>query len=876
MNDDSMRIDRRTALSLGAAAVAAGALRIDAASAQEPGEAASPQDPPRSSPLGFASDWSNAPDRVWLGESVWANPMEDWRLEEGRAVCTTAAPGRNVHCLTRQLGKHPQAFETSVVIERVAGERGEVGFEIGIHDEIDDYRGWCLFGKGLRATLATDGTLRLAAKKLEVPGEWRKRRLTLRGEAQGDGYRLTLLCGEAEGEPTHVIALDVDVSHLYGNVALIQNPAVPAPRPGGRGGPGSGGGPNWNARFAFSDWKLSGEKLTGSDEQAFGPILWCMHTVSDSRGADGSVLNLTALLPPLGEAYSEKVTLEADRGNGFEPVAESELDPDAWTATFRVANWPSDKAVPYRVVYQMAKNGGAPERCEYSGTIRPEPKDRPLKLGALTCQYHSAFPYEPLVERLAAHDPDMLYFSGDQIYEGNGGFGIVREPADRAVLNYLRKFYLFGWAFGDVMRDRPTLCIPDDHDVFQGNIWGEGGKPMAKDAGQSAGGYIEPVQMVNVVHRTNCSHHPDLFDPSPVAQGMSVYYGDMVYGRVSFAIVSDRQFKSGPERVNADSRKRADHITDPDFDLAELDAEGLELLGERQEKFLEAWVADWRGADMKVFLSETVFAGAATHHGTFDGFLRADLDSNGWPQTPRNEALRILRKALPLHVNGDQHLATMIHYGIDEPRDGFWSFCTPAISTIYQRWWRPDELGWETKNRPEHGLPNTGQYVDSFGHPTFVYAVGNPDGTGDAKNRYRHAQSRAGGFGIVTIDGKQRTYLCECYRFLGGHPEGEQYPGWPVTIRQSDNDGRTPTYWLPELVVQGISRPVVKVYSGDATGELLYAFRLKDSTFRPHVYAPGTYAVILGEPGKVERSLTGLEAKVEKDDARRIDIGFGR
>lgn len=875
MNDEPTRIDRRTALSLTTAAVAAGALGIRSAPGQEPEAPQPAQDAKPQADRGFVADWSGFPDRIWLGESVWANPMEDWRIEDGNAVCTTAAPGRNVHCLTRQLGKGAGAFETSVVVERVAGERGEVGFEIGVHDEIDDYRGWCLFGKGIRATWSTDGTLRLANRTLEVgKTDWQTARLVVQGKPTDDGrYSVSFTAGADVGDEFHTLGIVREAGEIYGNVALIQNPG-PA-NPGGGAGKGEQG-PKADARFAFSNWKLSGEKVVGSDDQEFGPILWCMHSLSDSRGGEGMVLKLTALLPPLSEAYEKSVILEADRGQGFERLAESELDPDAWTATFRVADWPSDKAVPYRVVYQMKQTRGEPRRCEYGGTIRPQPEGRPLKLGALTCQFYSAFPYGPLVERLASHDPDVLYFSGDQIYEGNGGFGIVREPAEPAILNYLRKFYLFGWAFGDVMRDRPTLCIPDDHDVFQGNYWGEGGRPMVKNAGVSVGGYIEPVRMVNVVHRTNCSHHPDLFDPTPVAQGMSVYYGDMVYGRVSFAIVSDRQFKSGPERVNAESRQRADHITDPDFDLTKLDAPGLELLGERQEQFLEAWVADWRGADMKVFLSETVFAGAATHHGTFDGFLRADLDSNGWPQTPRNRALSILRKGLPLHVNGDQHLATMIRYGIDAPRDAFWSFCTPAISTVYQRWWRPDELGWEIVDRPEHGLPNTGQYVDSFGHPTYVYAVGNPDGTGDPRNRYRNAQSRAGGFGIVAIDRDQRSYLCECYRFLGGHEGGEQYPGWPVTIRQSQNDGRTPTHWLPELVVQGLSNPVVKVYLGDAAGELLYAFRLKDSTFRPHVYAEGMYAVVIGKPGKVERTLGGLEAKPDKDDARKIEISFGR
>lgn len=68
----------------------------------------------------------------------------------------------------------------------------------------------------------------------------------------------------------------------------------------------------------------------------------------------------------------------------------------------------------------------------------------------------------------------------------------------------------FGWAFGDLMRDRPTVCTPDDHDVYQVNLWGEGGKkiPFADWQRYSVtdGGYVQPAEMVNVVHKTQCSH----------------------------------------------------------------------------------------------------------------------------------------------------------------------------------------------------------------------------------------------------------------------------------------------------------------------------------------------------------------------------------
>ncbi len=68
----------------------------------------------------------------------------------------------------------------------------------------------------------------------------------------------------------------------------------------------------------------------------------------------------------------------------------------------------------------------------------------------------------------------------------------------------------------------------------------------------------------------------------------------MTYGRISFAILEDRKFKSGCNgRVPDSGSSRADHITDPDFDVMKADVPGLQLLGQRQEEFLEAWGQNW-------------------------------------------------------------------------------------------------------------------------------------------------------------------------------------------------------------------------------------------------------------------------------------------
>ena len=94
-------------------------------------------------------------------------------------------------------------------------------------------------------------------------------------------------------------------------------------------------------------------------------------------------------------------------------------------------------------------------------------------------------------------------------------------------------------------------------------------------------------------------------------------------------------------------------------------------------------------------------------------------------------------------------------------------------------------------NRPEHGLPNTGEFLDGFGNLVYVYTVGNPE-VGTKRNRYEKAHQKGSGFGLITIDPKKRTYFLESFRFLIDATDGKesnQFPGWPVTIHQKENGG---------------------------------------------------------------------------------------
>jgi hypothetical protein len=708
--------------------------------------------------------------------------MEDWRVVDGAAECQSSGGNRNIHLTTHQLTNPQGVISMSVVVTPVAVDKqdGGAGFRLGVRSDINEYRSNCFARGGIDAGLIA-GKLRVGRKSVVVKPSNKAVAVTLQlnGMPVANAYQLHLTASDAQGNVLAEVSEQVNQDEIAGNVALVCN--YDAQLKAGQG-----------ARYRFSDWSVGGDAFTVSDRHRFGPILWSMYSLSDSRGDDGFVMKISALTGPLGPQDNQLIELYVNKKGDWESLGTAPLDTDAWTATFRVPHWDEQTETPYRLVYRSKNRDGSETDTHHEGTIKANPSGRPLRLGALTCQKDYAFPYQPVANNIIKLDPDLIYFSGDQLYENHGGYGLIRDPAVPAILNYLRKFYMFGWAFREAMRDRPTLCIPDDHDVFQGNIWGEGGAPMTGiDKGASSkGGYREPARMVNVVHRTNTSHHPDVFDPLPCKQGISVYFGDMVYGGVSFAILGDRQFKSGPERVDTGSG-RADHVIDPEFDTSVLDKPGLVLLGDRQEEFLKAWVKDWRGHQMKVLLSQTVWAGVATHHGGFNGYLKADLDSGGWPQTPRDEAIRIIRQGMPLHVNGDQHLTSLTQYGVDDQRDSCWSFCTPAIAAGYPRWWRPDEVGMPHTARPQHGLPDTGQYVDGFGNRVYVYAVGNPE-VGSKKNRYELAHQKASGFGLVTIDTDAKTYLIESFRFLIDPTDGKasnQFPGWPVTIHQRENAG---------------------------------------------------------------------------------------
>jgi hypothetical protein len=365
-----------------------------------------------------------------------------------------------------------------------------------------------------------------------------------------------------------------------------------------------------------------------------------------------------------------------------------------------------------------------------------------------------------------------------------------------------------------------------------------------------------------MVERTQTANLPDPFDPTPVKQGIGVYYTSMNYGRISFAITEDRKFKSAPLPLLP---KEADVFNgwarNLKWDAAKYaDVPGAELLGKRQLDFLSKWVADWSyHADMKVLLSATIFATVATLPKTSntddvvphlkipnigeypkDDKCVADMDSNGWPQTGRNKAVGILRKGFVFHIAGDQHLGTFTKYGLEKWRDSSYAFCVPSIANAWPRRWFPEK---REKPLKEGGEKYTGDFFDGFGNKVTVYAAANP-----CKRKERNLE-KSPGYGIIELNKKNRNITVHCIQET---KEAKEYYGWPITVNQMDCFAKTPTGWLP-TVKSSVENPVIKVYKQNS-GELVYALRIKGNSYDPPVFENTKYILeISSNPGETKK-----------------------
>lgn len=739
--------------------------------------------------------------RTWLGPSYWANRLQDWQLRDGRIECLTGTAGsevRTVALLTREMVQGAKSAHLSVRTGTLTdeGQGGFSGFLIGAGGGQLDYRAAALvqkasgIGGGILCVYESDGRLRFREHSSEghplafadltaddaapasPPGRFAGEDVLLRLDVTPQGanrFELKLTAWNQEGEfLAETRRADVPEADILGGILLVSSP--------GTGGSG--------ARYWFRDLRTGGEKIAAHPSRAAGPIFGTLYSLN------GRVLKLSAQLMPVGDTEAQSARLDyRPRSRGeWRTGPTASLSP-GYTALFRIENWDPSHEWEYRVVYGDAT---------YDGVIRKDPADsdslviahinctiiagrgfegrRPgapeLPVAELLGLYTTKniyFPRTEMFRHVGSHRPDLLVFAGDQLYEGSP---TRRDPSETPVLDYLYKWYLWVWTFRNLTRTTPAILQTDDHDVYHPNLWGNGGR-AAPERDYIRGGYTCSADFVNLVQRTQCSHNPDPYDPTPVDRGITVYYGAFRYGGVSFAVLEDRKFKTTP------------------VEGRELDVHEAELLGRRQEEFLADWAQDWKDVSAKVCLTQTAFASIQT---TPAGRPMNDFDANGYPKPGRDRAMELLREARALVLAGDQHLATLVRHGLDTFTDGVVQFTGPAACSSWQRWFEPAEP------LPNASGPHTGDFTDAFGNKLRVLAVANPKITFAEYRKHRPGidqdlgdrRLKSEGYGIIRVDKKAREFVIECWPWDVDPqaPGARQFVGWPYRLPFDECDGR--------------------------------------------------------------------------------------
>ncbi|MGD2005517.1 MAG: hypothetical protein PVJ91_05850, partial [Flavobacteriaceae bacterium] len=246
-------------------------------------------------------------------------------------------------------------------------------------------------------------------------------------------------------------------------------------------------------------------------------IAFGIYTVSND------VLKLTAQLFPLYPDETREVRLAIQKEGKWEEIATETIHDLGWNTTFRIENWDDTQNIPYRILYG--------NKASYEGLVRAAPTKEEFVLAALSCNSNKdRGDRNHYVNNINELDPDLIFFAGDQSYDHQ---------------EHTAAWLKFGMQFRETFRNRPCITIPDDHDIGQGNIWGENGKKASSMAGNDGGYFFHP-EYIKMVHRSQTNHLPDPYDPTPILQDIPVYYTNFQWGAIDFAILEDRKFKSGP------------------------------------------------------------------------------------------------------------------------------------------------------------------------------------------------------------------------------------------------------------------------------------------------------------------------------------------
>ena len=140
----------------------------------------------------FQTGFRENVDRYFVGPEIWTNPMEAWKVRNGRLEVDLAHPNLNAQVLTHQIKSGDGSFEIKVDLGNLKDTPlKSLGFSVGIKSELGDYRSALLFGRGLNAGVNKGGKLFLG-KAIGPKISAKSITLLLTGTESSGSVKLTL------------------------------------------------------------------------------------------------------------------------------------------------------------------------------------------------------------------------------------------------------------------------------------------------------------------------------------------------------------------------------------------------------------------------------------------------------------------------------------------------------------------------------------------------------------------------------------------------------------------------------------------------------------------------------------------------------------
>ncbi len=737
-------------------------------------------------------NWNNIPNQSWLGYSFWCNSYLDWKVENNRVVAFPFRKNKRTAHLSAFQIKNKSGFLSASVNLGFSNLKnsGYLGLLIGaggtqfnektnllIHNNIPNSNSHLV-------SINKKGELKLTSygKDSVLYTHQLDKTIFL------DTTSVLLQVNYKSFSNTTLVSFKVKNSNnvVFKDSILLKDNSIPL----------GSVALTYSCEKAFKSFGwFDNLNITGDvfrKSETTGPLLSSFHTVTPDS------IFLTVQLQPFKITKEDQFILTLRSKKEIE-YRNYQYDSLTHQVRFRVPNIKKSKSIYYLISYKGNQNLTP---FYLKGEIKAIPPKKELTVMALNCNgfafMHEGkfdydalwYPYEQIEKGYKEFKPDLIVFLGDQFYESRPSMPINKAPF--CYLDYLYKWNLFCLQFRDLTANTPTIILTDDHDIYQGNLWGSNAS-LAKEASkdtlvkyyqenydtwqQDNGGYFMPADFVNMAIESQTSHLPNPYNKEKSL--LTNYYTSYKYGNFDFAIMEDKKFKSAPTEINHPVFNGIP--LNDSLSTDQLNNDSLTLLGIKQLQFLKEFLAK-KSNGIKVVLTQSAYASLTTINleshplkdlpATLSGKhkLNRDMDTNGWPKNGRDKALNAVGSTPTLFLAGDQHMGSVVEL-YDSLNNGTHFFTVPSVSNTWPRTWLPSD---STNNSP------LGIHYDGFGNKMNVVAVANPTNEIHAPQKIN---KKSPGFGIIILNKKDKTATLHAYPlYFNEGQELQEYKGWPVSI----------------------------------------------------------------------------------------------